>query len=313
MYHYEFRYELQNPKSNESRLILLLTGRDRTAIDWWTSSVERRIVSAMLTSGYSVLAISSKRRYYDVNVPIDKNLDIKWIYLSLQRWINEIYHKQFQHYPRLYLYGLSRGARFAALLSRVLPVQAQILYIITGNGEGLLTRSDYDLTIRTRLTVDPIFSNWFYFHFCYFNETLNVLNDLCPFRQSYLNQSRKNFHSSKNYFNSVPPTYFVHLARDHRSNMLKYEKLITNIRNDSVRLGGTLLNHSDALKLYVAHPLEVSPFTMQQYFDKWACKPSSSKLFYEHYRNPVLYNATNTTFQTCTVHKNRFYIFRAVS
>ncbi len=59
-------------------------------------------------------------------------MDVYWIHTTLQIWMNEIYYRHFQHYPRLYLFGVSQGSRMCALLCRVLPVQAQILYIFPG-------------------------------------------------------------------------------------------------------------------------------------------------------------------------------------
>jgi hypothetical protein len=81
-------------------------------------------------------------------------------------WINDVYYKHFQHYPHLYLYGLSRGARMSSLLRRVLPVQVQVLYVDLDDRLSLLIHSDNDREIQTRLIVDPTFANWFYFFYC---------------------------------------------------------------------------------------------------------------------------------------------------
>jgi hypothetical protein len=199
----EYRYELNKltDSSSEPRLILLLIGRARSCVDWWIFSVGERILFQMRSSGYSILAICLAKMDYLIQMPIQENSDVKSIYHTLQMWMNEIYSKHFHRYPLLYLFGIIQGSRMGSLLCRVLPIQGQILYIYPGYRPSLLIRSDYGRAMQDRFISDPTLAHWFYFDFCFKNSSNT--NDLCPF-------SRLN----KNYFNPVPPTYFVHVNND---------------------------------------------------------------------------------------------------
>ena len=167
-YHYEFRYEFaQNQKNDEHRLMIFIGGRGRTCIDYWRFPVGRRIVAAMRDAGFSLLAICSAKRNYDVNEFVLGNQDVKWIYKSLQRWINRVYYTQFQRYPLIYLHGVSRGTVFAPLIARVLPVQGLLLTVNPGHRRGLTTPSAFSGHMQRRLSLDPTFANWFYFDYCY--------------------------------------------------------------------------------------------------------------------------------------------------
>jgi hypothetical protein len=296
-YHYEYRYELnkQNASSNQSRLILLLTGRSRACIDWWAFSVGESILSQMRSSGFSILAICTSRKDYQITMPIQKNLDIYWIYITLQIWMKDIYYKYFQHYPRLYLYGVSQGSRMCSLLSRVLPIQAQILYIYPGHRPSMKIHSDHSKAMQNRLIVDSTFANWFYFDYCS-KENLD-LNNQCPFR-----------HLDKNYFNPVPPTYFVHLKHDRTLSLSDYTGIIADLRKNATNLGGTFLTHDDAIKLYVAPPLNINSDYMKENFDKWSCKPWSSRFFYEHFTN-LLYNMRKKWLRICWCSPTNFLYF----
>jgi len=136
-YHYEFRYELNTSTTDDNpRLIILLNGSGRTCVDYWEFPVGRRILATMRAFRFSILAICSARQKFDTEGPIQNNSDVKWIYLSLQKWMNEVYYKQFQRYPRLYIHGISRGSKLAALLGRILPIQAQIFTIFQDSGKA---------------------------------------------------------------------------------------------------------------------------------------------------------------------------------
>ncbi|CAM4751710.1 unnamed protein product, partial [Rotaria magnacalcarata] len=195
-YHYEFKYEFSSKiKNNDHRLLILLNGRGRICADYWKFSVGRRIISALRASGFSILTICSKSRMFDIYTAIQYNIELKMIYESLQIWINTVYYRTFQSYPRLYIHGISIGSVFATLLSRVLPIQAQILCVNIGDETALTTRSIYPNDMQTRLVLDPTYANWFYFDFCYNAKTKPVHNrSLCPFQ------------SDANHFYTVPPT-----------------------------------------------------------------------------------------------------------
>ncbi|CAF2116716.1 unnamed protein product, partial [Rotaria magnacalcarata] len=195
-YHYEFKYEFSSEiKNNDHRLMILLNGRGRICADYWKFAVGRRIISALRASGFSILTICSESRIFDIYTPIQSNIELKMIYESIQIWINTVYYRRFQCYPRLYIHGISMGSVFGTLLSRVLPIQAQILCIHVGHDAALTTRSIYPNDMQTRLVLDPTYANWFYFDFCYNDKTKSAHNrGLCPFQ------------SDANHFYTVPPT-----------------------------------------------------------------------------------------------------------
>jgi hypothetical protein len=268
--------------------MVLLNGFGRTCVDYWEFPVGRRILAALRSFRFLILAICSKRQEFDVNGPVQNNLDAQWIYLSLQKWMNEVYYKQFQRYPRIFLHGVSRGSRFAALLCRVLPIQAIIFTISPGHHEGLLPHSDHSIELQTRLQLDPVFANWFYFDFCY-ETKMNGKNisDLCPFQ------------SNRNNYQPVPPLYFIHLQRDSSFKVTDYTSIIQGIQKDAVQLGGTLLNHTQAVTLYILLPLNATPTYMQKSFDMWNSKPYASAIFYEHFIGYKKYEPQTRDRRTC--------------
>ena len=277
-YHYEFRFAYDsNTTNNDTRLMILLNGSIRTCIDYWDFAVGRRILATLRSFHYSILVICSKKKTYDLDETVQKNADVKWIYASLQKWINDVYYKHFQHYPRLYIHGISR----------VLPIQQHIFTIYPGDQHGMLTRSQYPVDLQQRLQLDPVFANWFYFDFCYRPLLNNSISDLCPFQ------------SDRYYYQPVPPTYFIHLQNDRLCQLSQYTSLITQIHQHAFVLGGNLLNNTEGVKLYVMAPANATPTYMQQTYDTWYSKPHASAIFYEHYVNRSFYNAINNTRQTC--------------
>ena len=76
--------------------------------------------------------------------------NVKWIYKSLQKWFNDVYYKNFQHYPRLYIHGISRGSRIATLFCRVLSIQQQILTIYSAALHQRLFSNQYIEKWRTK-------------------------------------------------------------------------------------------------------------------------------------------------------------------
>jgi hypothetical protein len=285
-YHFEFRFELNTISTNdEQRLIILLNGKGRSCVDYWEFPVGRRLLSTFRAFNYSILAICSARKEFNIDVPIQKNPDVQWIYLSLQKWMNEIYYKRFQRYPRLYIHSISRGSKFAPLLARVLPIQAQILSIFPGHWEAMFVRSDYHIDMQTRLALDPVFANWFYFDFCY-NTKINK-SDLCPFQ------------NNRQYFQPVAPTYFIHSQNDQYFKEPLYKEIILNLRKAAFYLGGILLNHTQAIQLYILPPAKATSTYMQEVFEIWHLKPHASQIFFEHFNSPQLYQTENRKRRTC--------------
>ena len=290
LYHYQFRFEYNITNTNDDlRLMILLNGDVRTCVDYWDFAVGRRILATLHSFRFFVLAICSEQRTSDGEGPVQKNDAIKWIYISLQKWMNDVFYKHFQRYPRLYLHGISKGSKVATLLSRILPIQQQILTISLGNFHALFTHSDYPIEFQRRLQLDPTFANWFYFDFCYkpmINNNNNITK-FCPFQ------------SDRHHYQPVPPTYFIHLQNDRFLSELYYTDMINGFRQDSFVLGGKLLNHTEGVKFYAVSPANATPTYMQETYDTWRSKPHASAIFYEHYVNRSQYKATNSTRQTC--------------
>ncbi|CAF3990163.1 unnamed protein product [Rotaria magnacalcarata] len=295
-YHYEFRYEFNvNQTTDDHRLMILTTGRGRTCIDYWRFPVGRRIVYAMRDAGFSLLAICSTRRLYETEEFILENREVKWIYKSLQRWINRVYHQRFQRYPVLYIHGASRGAAFAPLIARILPIRALILTVYPGHKSALTIRSSYSRNMQNRLLLDTTFANWFYFDYCY-NSPLSLTKNLslCPFEN-------KVWH-----FYPTPPTYFVALDSDPSVPMKRYTELIKLMRNSSLQLGGQLLNQKESIMLDILSPVNFTPSYMQQNFDLWYNKPYASRIFFEHYNNLATHVTNDTKHGTCRCSKTNF-------
>ena len=288
-YHYEFRFEYNKQHvNNDTRLMILFNGSVRTCVDYWNFAVGRRILHLLHSFHFSILVICSKKRTYDLQRSVKGNADAKWIYTYLQKWMNDVYYKLFQNYPRLYIHGISRGSRMAGLLCRILPIQHQILTIFPGDEHGMLTPSDYPIDLQRRLQLDPVFANWFYFDFCYKPTLTNsTLSEFCPFQ------------SDKYYYQPVPPTYFIHVQNDRLFNTSHYTLLMDNMRKDALLLGGKRLSLTKALQLYVITPLNVTSTYMQENFDTWQFKPHASDFFYQHYVNRSQYDAEDVSRRTC--------------
>ena len=287
-YHYEFRFQKNNNTNNDTRLMILLNGSVRTCVDYWDFAVGRRILHQLHSFRFSVLVLCSKRRTFDQTSSVKSNADVKWIYIYLQKWINDVYFQQFRYYPRLYIHGISRGSRIAGLICRILPIQQQILTVFPGEMHGMLTKSDYPIDLQRRLQLDPVFANWFYFDFCYKPTLTNqTLSEFCPFQKN------------KHYYQPVPPSYFIHLQNDRIYELSQYTFILDRIRKNAFVLGGKLLNDTEGVKLYVMPPSNATPTYMQETYDPWRSKPNTSAIFYEHYVNRAQYNATNITRITC--------------
>ena len=287
-YHYEFHFEYNSDTINDDpRLMILLNGHGRTCADYWEFAVGRRILATLRAFRFLILAICSPAKTFDPDGPVQNNAAVKWIYISLQRWMNDVYYKQFQRYPRLYIHGVSRGSKVAALLCRVLPIREQVFTIYPGHPQGLLVRSDYSTDLQKRLQFDQAYANWFYFNFCY-NSTDNTnISQICPFQ------------SERHHYQPVPPTYFIYLQNDQLFDASAYTSLIAQMRQDALALGGKLLNDTEGVKFDLVSPSNITPTYMQQTFDTWHSKPYASAFFYEHYVNQSIYNPYNHTRQTC--------------
>jgi hypothetical protein len=292
-YQYEFRFEYNITTSNMTsanetqRLMILLNGSGRTCTDYWEFPVGRRMLAAFRAHLFLILAICSKRKKFDPYGPAYNNLDAKWIYFSLQKWIHEVYYKQYQHYPLLYFHGISRGSKLASILSRYLPIQAQIFTIYPADTEAMLIQSEHHIDLQTRLQLDPVFANWFYFDFCYQKTETTTISPLCPYQRH------------TNYFQPVVPTYFFHVKDDPIFKEKDYTSLLKNIHSIAFKIGGILLNQTQSLKIQVIPPLPPTPSYLQETYDIWFYKPYASEIFFQHLIAPKQHLPSNATRKTC--------------
>lgn len=280
-YHYEFRYKLNiNNTEDNQRLIILLNGNAWTCEEYWEFLDDHHILSTFHDFHYSILIICSVKKNLNVNYgSIQNNLDVQWIYLSLRQWMNEIYYQQFRQYPRLYIYNTNHDSNLAALLSRVLPIQAQILTISSGDFQSMLTRSDHHIDIQTRLQLDPIFANWFYFDFCYYTKMgIMKTNEICPFQ------------SKTNNLQPLSPTYFISLQDN---------SIINNTRKYAFQLGGILLNDTQSLKFHTVSPLNTISSYRSKGIDIWNSKLYASEFFRQHLYASERYRSNHEGRQTC--------------
>ena len=302
-YHYEFRYELNPTITNGNRrLMLVLYGAKRICDDLWDFSVGMRILKAIHSFGYSVLAICSQQLTYDINMPITNNSDAKYIYLSLQIWMKTVYYARFKQYPLLYIHSTSRGSRFAGILCRVLPIQAQLLYTYPGDRFAMQIPSSYNSDMQRKLFFNSAYANWFYFDFC-FNQTHKKSRNrtLCP------------FNSDENYLYPLPPTFFTCLKNDPHQKANFYQHFISSIFEKSQLIGGTLLTHAETLQLDILPPTNITVDYMQKYFHPWRSKPHAARWFFEHFTNPDKYEVLDETRQTCWCSKIDFKYFELLS
>ena len=295
-YHYEFRYEFNiNQITDDHRLMIFTCGRGRTCTDYWTFPVGRRIVYAMRNAGFSLLAICSKRRLYETEDFVFDNREVKWMYKTLQRWINTVFYQRFQRYPVLYIHGVSRGAAFAPLLARVLPIRALILTVYPGHKAAMTTPSSYSRDMQNRLLLDTTFANWFYFDYCY-NLAPAMAKDwsLCPFE------------NNSTHFYPIPPTYFVALNSDPSVPLKRYTELIKRMRSTSWQLGGKLLSRTASIMLDILSPANLTSTYMQENFDLWFNKPYASRIFFEYYTSLDVHVKNDTKHGTCRCSKINF-------
>ena len=239
-------------------------------------------------SGFSVLAICSERRTLDVNLPVHMNEDAKWIYRSMQQWINGVYYPKFHRYPRLYIHGVSLGTVFGPILARILPIQALILTVNPGNPIALLTPSKYSPELQRRLTLEPHFANWFYFDYCYHIKPTRMVNgSLCPFEND-----------ASHYF-PVPPTYFIVLKADPWIPIKRYHQLMGMMRNDSITLGTSLLHDAQSLKIDVLPVINVTATYIQENIDLFRNKADVARVFSDYYNYSMRHLNNETKNGTC--------------
>ena len=173
--------------TEEKGLVMLFHGCSHTAADWFELPEDRRIVRLLLASGYSVAAFLSADRHtgcWDSKWPLTRggsNVDVGRVIAGLQALVEAEYGQQ-QRYPTLFTLGASSGGTFTTIVSRALPVMAQVPMISPGSEPALLTPSTRPLTAASTQPAVSSFSA----------SALSSADRLYP----------------------VPPTLFVYMPRD---------------------------------------------------------------------------------------------------
>ena len=302
-YEYEYRFEYNTShREDHYRVMILLSGSTRTCTDYWDFAVGRRILTLFRQYGFFTLAICARRRKFDSDSPLASNVDAKILYGSMQKWIHEVFYKRFRQYPRLYIHAVSRGSKFAAIVSRILPIQGQIFTIYPGHYNMMETPTTHPLHLRNRLT-DPVFGNWFHFEYCYRNAfEINRTRPICPFG----NLQQK-------LYQPVTPTFFVHTKNDRFFTVKDYTNLIDLMRVKAYRLGGPILSHAESMKFIMLEPTSITVAYVQQFFSFWRSKPFAAQLFYEHFTNRTQYRPINRSRRTCLCLKIDFCYYEYYS
>ena len=137
----------------EKALVLLFHGCSHRGMDWWELPEDRRIIRLLLAMGYSVIAFTSTDRSsgcWDATWPPSEmpgtlNADVGAVVSGLKAFL-EAEYKADGSYPALFTMGASSGGVFTSLVSRALPIIAQVVIIAPGHEGGLLTVSQRPVT-----------------------------------------------------------------------------------------------------------------------------------------------------------------------
>ena len=151
-------------------LVLLFHGCSHAGRDWWELPEDRRTLRLLLAMGYTTLAFTSADRSsgcWDTAWPLTAggggtargggggagNVDVDMVVAVLQAFIDATYPPHTT--PTLFTLGASSGGVFASIVSRALPVMAQVIIIAPGSEPALLTVSERPPT--PLLTTSPTF------------------------------------------------------------------------------------------------------------------------------------------------------------
>ena len=136
----------------EKALVLLFHGCSHRGLDWWELPEDRRILRLLIASGYSVIAFTSADRdsgCWDSTWPLSArtaatNADVEAVVAGLKAFLEDQYRAE-GRYPALFTLGASSGGVFTSIISRALPVMAQVVVIAPGSEPALLTVSQRPL------------------------------------------------------------------------------------------------------------------------------------------------------------------------
>ncbi|KAL0486727.1 1 TM domain-containing transmembrane protein [Acrasis kona] len=137
----------QRTKKAEKGLVILLHGCSHDGTHWFSLPEERRIVRVLLHHGLSVIAFTSQDTNsgcWDGSSIGQSNRDIQRVTPTLQKFCEREYSEYYTQEtlsmcPPLFSIGASSGGSFSSILSRALPIVANIVQISTGDYKALLT------------------------------------------------------------------------------------------------------------------------------------------------------------------------------
>lgn len=146
------RIEFLEPKTSNNEVILFLPGWNYPATDWRTKT---SVVDSALKSGFSVLLVDMGKSVYMDSIYPQARMDYKnfptrnWLWNSiLAEYKSRGWFVDFPNTskPKTHIFGLSTGARGAALLFLDHPTAFSNVVLLSGDYDPLLDKKDALLT-----------------------------------------------------------------------------------------------------------------------------------------------------------------------
>lgn len=225
----------------EKGLVLLFHGCTHEAQHWFMLPEERRIVRFFLASGYSVLAFSSLDRSsgcWDNQWPIRssiQNADAQRVIAALSAWLLREYTAAGQRYPALFTMGASSGGTFTSIISRTLPIIAQVIQISTGHDAALLTVSTkpiLSLPSAQQISADTFTAS-----------VLTATDTLYP----------------------VPPTMFLHMSKDmHWASLSAINSMKNRMKEKGKKLGLRMSRTDSISNIHLTPPALTKSFLAER-------------------------------------------------
>ncbi|CAF1233820.1 unnamed protein product [Didymodactylos carnosus] len=257
---FPYTYHNNSDLNKSIGLIIMIHGYRRLGDEWFTLSGGRRIVRSFLA------AAMDKRNpptSFDLNWPLKNqttNTDVLNVLVAFHTWLKQ--HYRDDNNPNLFLYAVSSGCKFATILSRALPIIAQVLLVGIGSVEAITTPLTRRFSANLSQSLAPVFTQ----------------SNLFP----------------------VPPTLFNYALHDKNIVIGQILPQVQLMRQNSFELGGFLLTYNESIHILVIHPSELGALTLQEKLDEWQFKPYLSRLFYQistsdYYRSSNYYATSNST------------------
>ena len=232
----------------EKALVLLFHGCNHAGADWWTLPEDRRNVRLLLAMGYSAIAFTSTDREsgcWDSAWPggnaAVSNVDVEMVVAGLKAFLEREYGSA-GPYPALFTMGASSGGVFTSIVSRALPVMAQVVIIAPGSEAALLMVSQRSTSAALSSAPASIVPG-----------ALSSLSTLYP----------------------VPPTLFLYMTRDvHWASTARFTSLMSRMRAKGRELGFRL-SREESIVSVPLDPVPLSPSFLHDRIDGVSAEDSA--------------------------------------